>query len=90
MAALAAAKHSRNGRNGMEQVEVVVATVPSLAVARPSAADAARVSTRLYMQTALLKDHMPAGLTDLESVPTLRAQIEENDYEERLAEYVRA
>ena len=42
------------------------------------------------MPTALLKDHMPAGLTDLESVPTLWAQTEENDYEERLAEYVRA
>ena len=71
--------------------DLVVATVPLAAVlARPQAADAAKISTRLYMPTMLLKDSMPAGLTDLESVPTLRATNADDDFEARLSEYVRA
>ena len=71
--------------------DLVVATVPLAAVlARPQAADAAKISTRLYMPTMLLKDSMPAGLTDLESVPTLRATSADDDFEARLADYVRA
>ena len=70
--------------------DLVVATVPLAAVlARPQAADAAKISTRLYMPTMLLKDSMPAGLTDLESVPTLRATNADDDFEARLSEYVR-
>ena len=71
--------------------DLVVATVPLAAMlARPQAADAAKISTRLYMPTMLLKDSMPAGLTDLESVPTLRATSADDDFEARLADYVRA
>ena len=69
---------------------LVVATVPRAAtLARPSAADASRLGTRLYMPTLLLKEQMPVGLSDLQSVPVLRAANEHEDFETRLQEYVR-
>ena len=42
------------------------------------------------MPTLLLKEQMPVGLSDLQSVPVLRAANEHEDFDTRLQEYVRA
>ena len=44
-----------------------------------SAARAARVGAMQYMPTALLKDSMPAGLAELQTVPTMRQSDEDAD-----------
>ena len=60
----------------------------SLALAAPTAAMSARLTSKLYLPTALVAMQLPAGLADLRVVPRLLPPDEWHDEEARLEEYV--
>ena len=61
-----------------------------LALAAPTAAMSARLTSKLYLPTALVAMQLPAGLADLQTVPRLLPPDEWHDEEARLQEYVEA
>jgi hypothetical protein len=61
-----------------------------LALAAPTAAMSARLTSKLYLPTALVAMQLPAGLADLQKVPRLLPPDEWHDEEARLQEYVEA
>ena len=68
----------------------VAAPAGALALAAPTAAQASRLASKLYMPTALLHTHLPAGMVDLQTVPRFARQDETRSQEECLAAYVAA
>ena len=58
-------------------------------LAQPSALASARLSGKLYMPTALIKEHLPAGLGDLQTVPRLQEQTGKTEAA-RLEQYIHA
>lgn len=60
-----------------------------MAEAARSGALASAGIRKLYMPTALLKEHLPSGMGSLERVPRL-SDSEESSYSARLQEYVAA
>ena len=61
-----------------------------LALAAPTAARSARLTSKLYLPTALIARQLPAGLADMSTVPRLQPPNDEHDAAARLAEYVAA
>ena len=60
-----------------------------LVLAQPTAVASARLSSKLYMPTALIKAQLPAGLGDLQTVPRLSDQAGET-HAARLQQYIMA
>ena len=65
-------------------------SVSVVALAAPTAAQASRLASKLYMPTGLLHTHLPAGVVDLQTVPRFARPDELRSNEECLAAYVAA
>ena len=65
-------------------------SVSVVALAAPTAAQASRLASKLYMTTGLLHTHLPEGVVDLQTVPRFARPDELRSNEECLAAYVAA
>ena len=77
------------GAGAEANINMAEATEP-LALAAPTAAMSARLTAKKYLPTALISKQLPAGLSDMRTVPRLKAPDEWKDEAARLAEYVAA
>ena len=77
------------GAGAEANINMAEATEP-LALAAPTAAMSARLTAKKYLPTALISKQLPARLSDMRTVPRLKAPDEWNDEAARLAEYVAA